>query len=164
MSRVTLLVIPTEVEESLTFCLSSIRDVSTSLDMTMNGQLESDRPFSGKRRHRVPLLLRGARGRFRLHRGDDPPRTVDRNHPADRIGTEHPGCADRVFSVLAGRSFLMEIILAVRAPFPPGCLLRRLFPVTRSNFEYHYWTSAAFLCRPIVFLLWRSTSCSSPVF
>jgi len=85
MSRVTLLVIPSEVEESLTFCLSSIRDVSTSLDMTMNGQHESDLPFSGNRRHRVPLLLRGARGRFRLHRGDDPPRTVDRNHPADSI-------------------------------------------------------------------------------
>src|SRR6478672_6644644 len=117
MSRVTFLVIPSEVEESLTFCLSSIRDVSTSLDMTMNGQHESDLPFSGNRRHRVPLLLRGARGRFRLHRGDDPPRTVDRNHPADRIGIEHPGCADRVFSVLAGRSFLMEIILAVRTSF-----------------------------------------------
>ena len=44
MSRVTLLVIPSEVEESLTFGLSSIRDVSTSLDMTMNGQRTGDMP------------------------------------------------------------------------------------------------------------------------
>jgi hypothetical protein len=101
MSRVTLLVIPSEVEESLTFCLSSIRDVSTSLDMTMNGQHESDLPFSGNRRHRVPLLLRRPRGRVRLHRRDDAVRARNHYHPADRIGTEHPGCADRVFSILA---------------------------------------------------------------
>jgi hypothetical protein len=42
MSRVTFLVIPSEVEESLTFGLSSIRDVSTPLAMTKNGQHESD--------------------------------------------------------------------------------------------------------------------------
>src|SRR6266478_358921 len=158
MSRVTFLVIPSEVEESLIFCLSSIRDVSTSLDMTKNGQHESDLPFSGDWGHRVPLLLCRARGRVRLHRGDDLVRTVDRNHPADRTGTEHPGRAHRVVSILAGRAFLMEIILAVRSPFCSGCLLRRLSPVISSSFENHYRTRAAFLRRPIVFSSRRSPS------
>ena len=156
MSRVTFLVIPSEVEESLTFCLSSIRDVSTSLDMTKNGQHESDLPFSGNRRHRVPLLLRRPRRRVRLHRRDDAVRARSHYHPADCVGTEHSGCAHRVFSILAGRPFLMEIILAVRAPFHPGCLLRRLSPVTGSSFENHYRTRAARLRRPIVFSSRRS--------
>src|SRR5438067_7886439 len=164
MSRVTFLVIPSEVEESLTFCLSSIRDVSTSLDMTKNGQHESDLPFSGNRRHRVPLLLRRPRRRVRLHRRDDAVRARNHYHPADCVGTEHPGCAHRVFSILAGRAFLMEIILAVRSPFCSGCLLRRLSPVTSSNFENHYWTRAAFLRRPIVFSSGGSSSGRSPAF
>jgi len=67
-----------------------------------------------------------------------------------------PGCAHRVFSILAGRAFLMEIILAVRSPFRSGCLLRRLSPVTSSSFENHYRTGAAFLRRPIVFPSRRS--------
>ena len=85
--------------------------------MTKNGLRTSHFSVFGDWRYRLPLFIRRSRGRFRLHRGDDPPRTVDRNHPADRIGIEHPGCADRVFSILAGRSFLKEIILAVRASF-----------------------------------------------
>src|SRR5947207_13763473 len=162
MSRVTFLVISSEVEESLTFCLSSIRDVSTSLDMTMNGQHESDLPFSGNRRHRVPLFLRRPRGRVRLHRGDDALRARNRNHPADGIAIKHPGCAHPVFSILASRTVLMEIIFSVRAPFRSGCLLRRLSPVTSSNFENHYRTRAALLRRPIVFSSRRSPSGRSP--
>src|SRR5207253_1679991 len=84
------------------------------------------------------------------------------NHPADCIGIEHPGCPHRVFSILAGRPFLMEIILAVRAPFHSGCLLRRLSPITSSNFENYYWTRAALLRRPIVFSSRRSPSGRSP--
>ena len=50
----------------------------------------------------------------------------------------------------------MEIILAVRAPFRSGCLLRRLSPVTSSSFENHYRACAAFPRRPIVFSSRRS--------
>ena len=50
----------------------------------------------------------------------------------------------------------MEIILAVRAPFRSGCLLRRLSPVTSSSFENHYRARAAFPRRPIVFSSRRS--------
>ena len=131
--------------------------------MTMNGQHESDLPFSGNRRHRVPLLLRRSRGRIRLHRGDDASSdsstaTIRPTALVLNILVAH----HRVFSILAGRSFLMEIILAVRAPFRSGCLLRRLSPVTSSNFENHYRTRAAFLRRPIVFSSRRSPGGRSP--
>src|SRR6267143_2408972 len=74
-----------------------IRDVSTALDMTKNAHRTSYFSFYGDRRYRLLLFIRRTRGRFRLHRGDDLVRSVDRNHPANRTGTEHPGCADRVF-------------------------------------------------------------------
>src|SRR5213082_377782 len=77
---------------------------------------------------------------------------------------KHSPCDHRVFSVLASRTFLMEIILAVRAPFSSGCLLRRLSPVTCSNFENHYRSRPALLCRPIVFSSRRSPGGYSTTF
>src|SRR5437899_57602 len=102
--------------------LSVIRDVSTSLEMTKNGLRTFNFSVFGDRRYRLPLFIRRSRGRFRLHRGDDLVRTVDRNHSAHCAGIEHPGCAHRVFSILARRTFLMEIILAFRFPFLSGSL------------------------------------------
>src|SRR6266568_9015661 len=127
-----------------------------SLDITNDGRRASHFSFLVDRRHRLPLFLRRSRRCVRLHRRDDAVRGRNHNHPANRVGTEHSGCDDRVFSVLASRTFLMEIILAVRASFRSGCLLRRLSPVTSSSFENHYRSRAALLCRPIVFSSRRS--------
>src|SRR5437016_5806673 len=128
--------------------------------MTKNGHSAPYFAFPRYRRHRVPLFLRRSRRRVRLHRGDDAVRPRNHNHPPNRAGFEHSRCDHRVVSVLASRTFLMEIILAIRAPLSSGCLLRWLSPVTSWNFENHYRTRAALLRRPIVFSSRRS--CSRP--
>ena len=131
MSCPQLLVIPSEVEESLTLYRAVIRDVSTSLDMTMDGQTNLIFLFSGRRGHRVSLFIGRPRGRVGyiavmalLGSCDD--------HPADGI-VLNILVAPSLFSILESRTFFLEIILAFRAAFRTGGLFRRLSAIARGE-------------------------------
>src|SRR5439155_538251 len=89
-------------------------------------------------------------------RGHDLVWTCRDRHSTDGAGPEHSRGNNRFISVLAGRSFLLEIILAIRAALGSGRISRRLYPTLGFNSKNLNRTGAAFLSCAIDLSPWRS--------
>ena len=79
------------------------------------------------------------------------------NHSADSACPEHPGRDHRIVSILAGRPFFLEIILAFCAAVGSSSLSRRLSPALGQRVTNLDWHRAAFFGRSIDFSAKRST-------
>src|SRR5205807_3171000 len=108
------------------------------------------------RRYRVSLFIRRARGRVGLYRDHDLVWTCRDRHSTDGARPEHSRGNNRFISILAGRSFLLEIILAIRAALGSGRISRRLYPTISFNSKNLDRTGAAFLSCAIDLSPWRS--------
>jgi len=100
--------------------------------------------LSRHRRDRVPLFIRRARRRFRIYRDHDFVWTCRDRYSTDGARPEYFGGNDRFISILAGRSFLLEIILAVRAALNSRGVFRRLSSAFRRRFTNPDRNSSAF--------------------
>src|SRR2546428_545219 len=84
-----------------------------------------------------------SRGRVGVYRDHDLVWTCRDRHSTDGAGPEHSRGNDRFISILAGRSFLLEIILAIRAALGSGRISRRLYPTLGFNSKNLNRTGAA---------------------
>src|SRR5947209_4901454 len=91
-----------------------------------NGVLTFCSALFSNRRDRVSLFVRRSRWRIRLHRYHDAVRYRAADHSPLSFGPEHFSRDHRLVPILAGWTFFMEIVLAIRAAFDSGGLPRRL--------------------------------------
>src|SRR4030095_6875618 len=80
---------------------------------------------------RVSLFFRRTRQRVRLHRDDDFVWNCCDHASTNSISAEYPRRHNRLISILAGRTFFLEIILAVPASVCSSGLFRRVSPSVR---------------------------------
>src|SRR2546430_15401150 len=105
----------------------AVASATASIFSINNGQHPARFPLSRDRRDRVPLFIRRARGRVGVYRDHDLVWTCRDRHSTDGAGPEHSRGNNRFISILAGRSFLLEIILAIRAALGSGRISRRFY-------------------------------------
>src|SRR5262249_29441286 len=123
------------------------------LDVTKDGSHDAYSSWLHNCADRVSLLLSRTCRRLGLHRPDDAVRLRTDDHSADRARPEHSGRDDRLLSILAGRPFLLEIILAVRAAFSSRGVSRRLHPAIGFDPLNFFLAFPSFFCPPLCFFV-----------
>src|SRR5439155_22208574 len=100
-----------------------------------HGRHASDFGFPCGWPDRLSLLFGRSCRRLWLHRRDDVVWSGSDNHSTDGARSEYFGRFHWRISILAGWTFYLEIVLAVRAAFDSSCLSWRLSPTVRVGFK-----------------------------